>query len=94
MNMKNSIAKTALAVTAVLGVTVCLQNVWAATAQNTVVNNIQVRGLNRVTRGAVLLALPIKPGDAVTQENVARSMKQLYATGDFDEVKLSQDGGT
>lgn len=60
----------------------------------TVITNIQVRGLNRVSKGAVLLALPVKEGDTVTPENTTLAMQQLYATGDFDDVKLSMDGGT
>ncbi len=95
MEMRNTIAKTALALSLVLGSGLCVvEGAYAAVNNGSVIQNIQIRGLNRVTRGAVLLALPIKPGDQLTQENVARSMKQLYATGDFDDVKLSEDRGT
>lgn len=93
MEKKNTIAKTALALGLTLGTLVCFANeAWADV--NSVVRDIQIRGLNRVTRGAVLLAMPLKPGDPLTSENVARSMKQLYATGDFDDVKISEDRGT
>lgn len=72
--------------------------VWSpaasAASDGTVIENIQIKGLNRVTRGAVLLALPIKPGDQLTSEGVAQSMKSLYATGDFEDVRLSRDGST
>lgn len=66
----------------------------AYAAGDPVISNIQVRGLNRVTKGAVLLALPIKEGDVMTKENTALAMQQLYATGDFDDVKLSRDDDT
>ena len=59
-----------------------------------VVDDIQVRGLNRISLGAVLLALPVKQGDIATSETTAQAMKNLYATGDFDNVKLSRDGNT
>lgn len=71
--------------------------VIASSAQATtgaVVDNIQIRGLNRIAKGAVLLALPIREGDVVTPENTALAMKQLYATGDFDNVSLAMDGNT
>ncbi|MDY5324189.1 MAG: outer membrane protein assembly factor BamA, partial [Succinivibrio sp.] len=63
-----------------------------AQSSDVTISEIQIRGLNRVSKGAVLLALPVKEGDLLTKENVALSMRQLYATGDFDEVKLSRDG--
>ena len=63
-----------------------------AQSSDVTISEIQIRGLNRVSKGAVLLALPVKEGDLLTKENVALSMRQLYATGDFDEVKLSHDG--
>ena len=56
-----------------------------AQSSDVTISEIQIRGLNRVSKGAVLLALPVKEGDLLTKENVALSMRQLYATGDFDE---------
>lgn len=87
---KNRLLKTAAAVA---GIIFCVA-VSAADEYSTPVENIQVRGLNRVTRGAVLLALPFKPGDTLTRDSVAQAMKQLYATGDFDSVSLSKNGDT
>ena len=66
----------------------------AQAASGPIVDNIQIRGLNRIAKGAVLLALPIREGDVVTPEATAKAMKQLYATGDFDSVSLSMDGNT
>lgn len=59
-----------------------------------VVNDIEVRGLNRVTLGAVLLALPVQQGDKLDSNLAALSLKRLYATNNFDEVKLSHDKNT
>lgn len=58
------------------------------------ISNIEIHGLNRVSRGAVLLALPIRPGEALTDEKVTQAMRQLYATGDFETVQLARDGET
>lgn len=58
------------------------------------VQDIQVRGLNRVSLGAVLLAMPIRQGDVLTPDNVAQSLKRLYATGNFSDVSLSLAGNT
>ncbi len=64
----------------------------AALSGNVVIQDIKVRGLNRVSLGAVLLALPIRQGDTLTQENVALSMKRLYETGNFSDVSLGLEG--
>lgn len=62
-----------------------------AAAESFVAESIEIRGLNRVSRGAVLLALPFKPGDTVTPELVSRAMKQLYATGDFENIRIARN---
>lgn len=59
-----------------------------------VIQDIKVRGLNRVSLGAVLLALPVRQGDVLTRENAALAMKRLYATGNFSDVALGLDGNT
>lgn len=66
----------------------------SAATNNDVIKEIQVQGINRVSKGAVLLALPFGQGDLMTKENIALAMQQLYATGDFDEVRLSRNGNT
>ena len=58
------------------------------------ISNIQIRGLNRVTKGAVLLALPLREGDMMSQQNVAMAMQRLYATGEFEDVSISHNNGT
>lgn len=65
----------------------------ALAAESMVINDIEVRGLNRVTLGAVLLALPVQQGDVLDNETAALSLKRLYATGNFEEVKISQNNG-
>lgn len=59
-------------------------------AESFVVNDIKVQGLNRVSLGAVLLALPVKQGDLITEDTTALAMKRLYQTGNFDDVTLSR----
>ncbi len=66
----------------------------AIAAGDPVISDIQIRGLNRVTKGAVLLALPVREGDVMSKENIALSMNKLYATGEFNDVKLSRDGNS
>ena len=51
------------------------------------ITDIRVKGLYRVTKGAVLLAMPIQVGDVVTKDDISQSLKKIYATHNFDEVK-------
>lgn len=63
-------------------------------ANGVVIEDIAVRGLNRVSLGAVLLALPVRQGDVLTSEGVQLAMKRLYATGNFSDVSLQLSGNT
>ncbi|MCL1036370.1 outer membrane protein assembly factor BamA [Shewanella corallii] len=57
------------------------------------VTDIQVDGLQRVALGAALLSLPIKVGDTVDQTKLQQAIKSLYASTNFEDVKVSRDGG-
>ncbi|MCF1439435.1 MAG: outer membrane protein assembly factor BamA, partial [Shewanella sp.] len=57
------------------------------------VTDIQVDGLQRVALGAALLSLPIKVGDTVNQTKLQQAIKSLYASTNFEDVKVSRDGG-
>lgn len=61
-------------------------------ADSFVINDIVVRGLSRISLGAVLLAMPVKPGDTYTDDVSALTMKRLYSTGDFENITLSREG--
>ena len=50
------------------------------------ITDIKVKGLYRVTKGAVLLAMPIQVGDVVTKDDISVSLKKIYATHNFDSV--------
>ncbi len=93
--MKGMKRKTALALclSLALSSTCLLPATAAAPADSFVVQDIEVRGLNRVSLGAVLLALPVGQGDVLDAGQSALALKRLYATGNFDDVALSHDGG-
>ncbi|MGN1392696.1 MAG: outer membrane protein assembly factor BamA [Succinivibrionaceae bacterium] len=59
------------------------------------VKNIKINGLYRVTKGAVLLALPISVGDTLSKQDVSNALKKVYETNSFDSVDASySDDGT
>lgn len=57
------------------------------------VNDIRVEGLQRISPSTVFAALPIAVGDPLTQQDVAASVRSLFKTGNFDDVKIGVDGG-
>ena len=65
-----------------------------AAANNFIIEDIQVEGLQRVTLGAALLNIPLREGDSVSSRDTALAVKKLYASGNFDDIELYRDGAT
>ncbi len=57
-----------------------------------IVRDIQVRGTQRIEPGTVLSYLSIRPGDPYDEQSVDRSLKSLFATGLFADVKINWNG--
>ena len=68
---------------------------WASIAQaNTasfVVEDIRIEGLQRVSPGIVFRNFPVNAGDQVTSEALARSTRQLFQSGYFDDIQLLRE---
>lgn len=70
---------------------------WAVTAQSAgsfTIEDIRIEGLQRVSPGTVFNYLPVKVGDEFDQRLSAESIKALFKTGFFKDVRLEQDGDT
>lgn len=59
-----------------------------------VIRNIQVRGNGRVGAETVRANLTIVPGKAFSNADIDSSIKRLYATGFFSDVRINVSGGT
>nr|WP_240342582.1 outer membrane protein assembly factor BamA [Methylococcus sp. EFPC2] len=64
----------------------------AWTASSFVIEDIRVEGLQRISAGTVFNYLPVKVGDTFDQRQSAESIKSLFKTGFFKDVRLEQDG--
>ena len=61
-------------------------------AQEFIIEDIRVEGLQRLTPGTVFNYLPLEVGDSFTPEVSSEAVSALFKTGFFDDVQLKRDG--
>jgi outer membrane protein insertion porin family len=57
-----------------------------------VVKDIRVEGIQRTEAGTVFSYLPVKVGETLNDDKAAQSIKALFATGFFKDVRIEIDG--
>ncbi|MBO9492151.1 outer membrane protein assembly factor BamA [Endozoicomonas sp. G2_1] len=56
------------------------------------VEDIQVKGLQRVALGAALTHIPFNIGDELNEFRISQSIKSLYKSGHFNDIAVYRDG--
>ena len=64
----------------------------AMAAESFVVKDIRVEGIQRTEAGTVFSYLPVRVGETFSEDKSVATIKALYATGIFKDVKLERDG--
>ncbi len=59
-----------------------------------VIDNIVVEGLQRISAGTVFNYLPVKVGDRLDERAISQSIRELYKTGFFKDIRLEKQAGT
>ena len=57
------------------------------------VEDIQIKGLQRVALGAALTHIPFNIGDTLNEFRISQSIKALYKSGHFNDIQVFKDGG-
>ncbi|RLQ23710.1 outer membrane protein assembly factor BamA [Seongchinamella sediminis] len=63
-----------------------------ASAETFQISDIRVEGLQRISAGSVFAALPVGVGDTFDEYAVRASARSLFATGNFDDIRIGRDG--
>jgi len=91
--LSNAWGKTSSACCRAFGAT--LLALWlpvTALADEFVVRDLRVEGLQRISEGTVFNYLPINLGDTVDEFRVREAIRALYSQGLFDNVEMRRDG--
>lgn len=59
-----------------------------------VVEDIEVKGLQRVALGAALTYIPVRVGDDVSELQIRSAIKSLYSSTHFEYIEAQRDGNT
>ncbi len=59
-----------------------------------IVEDIKIKGLQRITAGTVYNYLPVNVGEELTPEQVAPAIRALFKTGFFKDITLAREGNT
>jgi len=57
-----------------------------------VIKDIRVEGLQRTEAGTVFTYLPVKVGDTITDDKASQTIRTLFSTGFFKDVRLEIEG--
>lgn len=66
----------------------------AAYAGSFIVEDIKVKGLQRISAGTVFNYLPVSVGETFSEEKQGAAIRALFNTGFFKDITLERDGGT
>ena len=76
----------------VASILLALSGAAALAADDFVISDIRVDGLERISAGTVYTYLPVQKGDRLDRGRAAEALRALYKTGFFKDVRLDRQG--
>ncbi len=73
-------------------VLLCALATPAAAFEPFVIRDIRIEGIQRTEAGTVFSYMPVKVGDTLTEARAAETIRALFATGFFKDVRLEYQG--
>ena len=89
-----SVARSTVIVAILVTATVAVSPVFSSMAEAAVVSSISVRGNQRVDADTIRSYVTVKPGQNYTSFDTDESLRQLFATGLFSDVRIVWRGNT
>ncbi|WED21176.1 outer membrane protein assembly factor BamA [Vibrio sp. JC009] len=80
-----------MAIKQLLLTTLIVASTAVQSAEEFVVQDIRVEGLQRVALGAALLKMPVRVGDTLDPKGVSDIINALYSSGNYEDVKVLRD---
>ena len=65
-----------------------------AYAEQFIIDNIRIEGLDRITEGTVLNYIPLRIGDEMTAVQAQNIIRALYKSKYFNDIEVASDGNT
>jgi outer membrane protein insertion porin family len=93
-SLLNAASAAALSAALMAPGAVAIQLASVSMAQAAVISSISVQGNQRVDAATIRGYLTIKPGVSFSSADIDESVKQLFGTGLFSDVRINQTGGT
>jgi outer membrane protein insertion porin family len=93
-NFLNAVSAVALSASMVVTGGSFATLVSATVAEAAVIRSIQVRGASRVSADTVKANITITPGKNFSNTDIDASVRRLFATGYFSDVKISVSGSS
>jgi len=66
---------------------------FAASAPDFVITDVRLQGLQRVSAGTVFNLIPVSVGDQLDQLAVRTTLRALFASGYFKDIRIGRDDG-
>ena len=85
--------KSVFVILATFATVTFVQSGVAAEDPSFVITDVRLQGLQRVSAGTVFNLIPLSVGDSIDQLGVRNTLRELFGSGYFKDIRISRDDG-